>query len=93
VAIRVAVHGVTPIIVTRHDLARGEEGGHVFDPEGDGALRLKVLTFDTSATQVLPGPGRIFVFSDAYPIEEDHTEVLAVLDREIRRRVPYPEVV
>ncbi len=45
--------------------------------------------------QVLRGQCRIYIFSYAYPLEDNdgYADELAVLDREVRRMVPYPEPV
>jgi hypothetical protein len=43
--------------------------------------------------QVLPGKCRIYLFSYAYPIEDADrlADELAMVDREVRRMIPYPE--
>ncbi|GAA2371668.1 hypothetical protein [Dactylosporangium salmoneum] len=120
-------------------------GGCFYDPDGEGTLRLSVLTFDTSAAtgppvlrpprkpgerqidggtlptgcefdgyeisavedgedlrirywqiaQELPGQCRVYVFSYTYPAAAgaDLAGELALLDRELRRMIPYPDPV
>jgi hypothetical protein len=43
--------------------------------------------------QVLPSQCRVYVFSYAYAMSADVADELAMVDREIRRMVPYPEPV
>jgi len=119
-----------------------ETGGCFYNPDGDGTLRLNVLTFDTQAAagppvlrfprkegerqidggtlpndcefdvyeadtvedgepvrirywqigQVLPGQCRVYLFSFTYPVAVEGALIaeLALLDRELRRMIPYP---
>jgi hypothetical protein len=84
-----------------HTLKAGERpvdggrlpAGHEFrvyekDDSADGA-RLQFWQI----LQVLPGQCRMYVFSYARPIEDAErlTDELAMVDREIRRMIPYPE--
>ncbi|MET7400057.1 hypothetical protein ABZS66_41895 [Dactylosporangium sp. NPDC005572] len=62
---------------------------YAFDTvDDDEALRIRCWQI----AQPLPGQCRIFVFSYAYPIvDEDFlADEIALLDRELRRMIPYP---
>jgi hypothetical protein len=87
----------------RHTLKPGERAidggrlttGHEFDvyefDVADEGTRMRYWQI----AQVLPGQCRIFLFSYAYAIEDEDalTDELAMVDREVRRMVPYPEPV
>jgi len=96
-------HGARGPARVRHTFKPDERGidggrllaGYEFDVyETDDAAEGTRLRFWQIA-QVLPGQCRIYIFSYAYPVEEEsgYAGELATIDREVRRMVPYPEPV
>ena len=85
----------------RHTLKAGQRAidsgrlatGHEFDvyeaDDPDEGTRLRFWQI----AQVLPGQCRVYLFSYAYPAEDAARLAgeLAMVDREVRRMVPYPE--